>query len=312
MKAVGYGTWWNQYGSQDLGLVIARARQTGFIITKWGFWTQFDAFRRAGLRIGIERYSYPTQPQAEAQMLAEGLRRGADFAVINAEIEWESTPAGTMRAFLAEFRRLAPTAELYASVDTRGGRTHLPFQRELAREITAWMPMIYPKAFAQSPAQAFRSSLESGQDFAGRPVLPTLQTYENIGPSEVSAQMAEVARRRLAGAQSYTVGHASGPEWQAYVLSIPAPPEEDEDMTWLDEKIVGFDGRPIRFKVLAGGPPSYPTQERELTRREHLTLDQLGILVDPGEEFANKVNELQQAYLNKHQANAGLHEPVGP
>jgi len=235
MKAEGLWSWWNQFGFQPFDLCVYRAKQVRGIIAKWGYWPQFDAFKAAGIRIGIERYAYPNQPEAEAQMLAEGINRGAEFAVINAEVEWEQLSARPMEKFIAEFRRLQPNAELYASVDTRGNRTRLPYQTVLGQHVTAWMPMIYPKAFRPTMppgavAAAFRDCLDSGQSFWGKPVLPTIQTYDAIGPLAVREQVAEAERRGLLGVGAYTVGHATQDEWVAFRDSgqeVPVPPEID-------------------------------------------------------------------------------------
>lgn len=307
MKAAGWGTWWNQYGSVPLDQCVARARGLDFVVVKHGYWRAFDAFRAAGLRVGVERYVYPTQPAAEAQMLAEGIRRGAEFAVINAEVEWEAQSADPMRALITDFRREAGGAvEIYASVDTRGGRTRLPYQLVLGREITAWMPMIYPGAFQQTPAGAFTACLAAGQDFQGKPVLPTFQTYDSVGSSVVSAQMEEIKRRGLPGGQAYTVAHATPDEWGAFRRQISE--QEDPDMAWLDEKEIGFDGRPLRYQVLVGGPPGYPVAVRELTRREWLRLKALGLVIDESTRIGNVLDSLHQQWIEKHVANAGAHE----
>ncbi len=156
MNARGKWTWFNQYGSQDFGMIIRRAKAINIqgIITKANHWAAFDAFKAAGIRLGVERYTYPSQPVREARYLADGIDRGAEFAVINAEVEWERAGAGggdAMTILIAEFKRLHPLIEIYASVDTRGSRTQMAYQQVLGREIKAWMPMIYPKAFFNPP-----------------------------------------------------------------------------------------------------------------------------------------------------------------
>ena len=221
--AEGRWAWWNGYGTLSVAPSVQRAKDAALdgLIVKWGHWETWEAFRRADVPLAVERYVYPHQATLEARRLAEGIDRGARFAVINAEVEWETLGPEPMRQLIAEFRRRKPAAELYASVDTRGGRMALPYQRVLAEHVAGWMPMIYPKAFRPSQpsgyiGQAFRDALD-GNDFGGKPVLPTIQTYDQIGAGAVSAQIAEVRRRRLPGFQAYTISHATDTEWAVLV-----------------------------------------------------------------------------------------------
>lgn len=56
-------------------------------------------------------------------------------------------------------------------------------------------------------------------------------------------------------------------------------PSAEEQM--LNDIITGFDGKPLKFKVLLGGPPNYPVEERTLTYGEYLRLEAFGLLVKP-------------------------------
>ena len=240
MKAAGLWSWWNQYGSVRLADCVRRARQMegqGGVIVKANYWTAFNAFKNAGIRVAVERYTYPDQPLVEAGYLADGIRRGAEFAVVNAEIEWENagnTGGVAMTQLLNELERLAPGTEVYASVDTRGNRMSMPYQNVLRGRCTGWMPMIYPKAFFFPPFQptrhvtaAYRNSLDV-RNFGGLLVFPTMQVYDNIGVQAVNLQLAEVNRRELPGAQSYTICHATNSEWAAFIAGIPSVPDVPE------------------------------------------------------------------------------------
>jgi hypothetical protein len=213
-------------------MCVQRVKAAGLagVIVKYGYPQIHQAFADAGILWATERYTYPYQPTVEAAWLAEDVARGAQFAVINAEKEWESLPAGPMQQLIDRFQELQPHTELYASVDTRGNRTNLPYQRVLGANIAAWLPMIYPLAFYPGKpmgyvASSFRDCLDGGKSFQGKPVLPTIQTYGNIGAGAVEQEMAEIRGRGLPGCQAYTVGHATGVEWQAFSNGIP---KEDE------------------------------------------------------------------------------------
>ncbi len=218
--AAGRWAWWNQYGTAPLALCVQRAQAARLrgVIVKWGYREARDAFVRGGIAWATERYVYPDQPEVEARRLAEDIAAGARFAVINAEVEWEPLDAEPVRRLIAEFRRLQPAAELYASVDTRGSRTTLPYQRVLAEHIAGWLPMIYPGAFGQPVREAFAAALDvPAMRAATLPVLPTIQTYGGIGASIVREQIEEVRRRGLPGYQAYTIAHATDEEWSELV-----------------------------------------------------------------------------------------------
>jgi hypothetical protein len=239
VAAAGRWSWWNQYGSVPLDVCVRRAKEGRLagVIVKQGYPDVRRAFVDAGIPWATERYVYPNNPQNEAERLAGDIAAGARFAVINAEVEWQSRSGSLMDSLLRRFRELQPTAELYACTDTRGARMELPYQRELAHVVTGWMPMVYPLSFYPGRGRdfverAFRDCLD-GKDFRGKPVLPALQTYGDIGADAVAAQVEEVRRRRLPGCQAYTVCHATDREWAAFVAGNEH--EEEVDMERLEE-----------------------------------------------------------------------------
>lgn len=244
MKASGFWSWWNHFGNVPLETCVDRAKRlNGGVIVKWGFWDAFNAFKQAGVPVAIERYVYPTQPLLEASRLADGINRGAEFAVINAEVEWETQPARPMEELIARFRSFHPDIELYAAVDTRGTRTSLPYQRVLGQHIAAWMSMVYPRAFrphmpAHMVSAAFRDCFDMGQNFYGKPHVPIIQTYDRIGAAAVVEQLDQVARRGFPGVSAYTVCHALAQEWSAFVAGQGGGNEvTEEEFQVLQEKV---------------------------------------------------------------------------
>jgi hypothetical protein len=211
---------------------VQRARDAGLrgVIVKSGYSEAQRAFAEAGVAWASERYAYPDRPEAEGRRLADDVAAGARFAVVNAEVEWESLDAGPMQRLVAEFRRLQPSAELYACVDTRGRRSTLPYQRVLAGQVAGWIPMVYPRAFRQTVSDAFAAALDAAS-FDGMPVLPVIQTYDGIGAATVADQIAEVRRRGLGGYSAYTIAHATDAEWAEVVRDArPGADEEEDDM----------------------------------------------------------------------------------
>lgn len=278
MKAVGRWAWLNNYSIPVTAELIRRARMVEGVIIKYGMLTERFLLEAASIRWAVEAYVTPGQTQLQGEQLADWYDQGAEFIVINAEAEWEQESAHSMQTLISVIRNhtVRGDPEIYASVDTRGGRTSLPYQKVLRNNAVAWMPMIYPKAFQQSVPAAFVSSLDRGQDFGDIPVIPTIQTYDEIGRIPVTRQLAEIERRNLPGCQAYTIGHATPEEWQEFVQGYE---KEDTDDMWLDQKIIGFDGQPVLFEVLVGGPPSYPTQKREMAHKEWIQASEFGLLI---------------------------------
>jgi hypothetical protein len=229
----GRWAWWNNYGNVPIAQCVQRAKaaQLDGVIVKQGFDNERNHFATAGVPWATERYVYPDQAQAEGRRLAGDIARGARFAVINAEAEWETLDSAPMLALIAALRAAAPTTEIYGCVDTRGNRTELPYQRALAQHATAVIPMIYPKAFQQPVALAFSAALDN-HNFRGLPTLPAIQTYDNIGAQSVADQLAEVRRRRLPGYQAYTIAHATTDEWA--VIAADAAPSPAERLAALN------------------------------------------------------------------------------
>jgi hypothetical protein len=230
--AEGRWAWWNQYGPLPIATCLRRAQEARLrgVIVKQGYPEARDAFAQAGIDWAVERYVYPDEPEAEARLLAGEIARGARFAVVDAEAEWESLGPEPMQRLVAEFRRLQPDTELYGCVDTRGGRTALPYQRVLAEHAAGWMPMIYPGAFGQPVREAFAAALNVGAiRESPLPIMPAIQTYGGVGPALVAEQIAEVRRRGLAGYQAYTIAHASDEEWAVIVR------DGEDEMGAIDE-----------------------------------------------------------------------------
>lgn len=246
MKAEGTWAWWNQYGNIPMETCLRRSHQVDGVIVKAGFWNEFDAFKNEGIHLGVEAYVKPSTVAFDANLLVEGVRRGAEFIVINAEVEWDHTD-GTAMSTLISMIRQHTQAEIYASVDTRGNRTHLSYQQVLGREATAWMPMIYPLAFYEHrPSgyvqQAFVDCLDRGQDFRGKPILPTLQTYGNIGAEAVQQEIDECKRREMSHGQAYTICHARLEEWQKIAGVFQGPDDEMQEALEMHEAILQVSG----------------------------------------------------------------------
>lgn len=274
VAAEGRWAWWNQYAPLPIETCVARAVAAkdvvhGVIVKAGYYRVAALPFIEAGIPVAADSYVKPDHPLAWGSHLGTAARDwGAKFAVINAEHEWESLSAGEARAAMVllvmAVRDAGFQGELYASVDTRGTRVTLPYQRVLLEETVGFMPMVYPKAFRPSmPDGAVSLAFEDCLDgivFRVKPVLPTIQTYGGIGEAAVREQLAEVERRRLPGCQAYTIGHATDAEWAAFVPAWTGEEEETmlplavlrEEGDWLNRAWVTDGFRRYWYKSPAG------------------------------------------------------------
>src|SRR6187397_3379180 len=80
------------------------------------------AMRRAaterGLRLGVHGYvgKDGPRPKTEAEAFARAIEiAGADFAIVNAEVEYEESSAPDSKAFVKRYRQLVPGLKSYFS-----------------------------------------------------------------------------------------------------------------------------------------------------------------------------------------------------
>ena len=254
MRAEGPWGWTNNYAVMPPAQIVERAKQAGLrgLILKV-FDPDFEATvaecQKAGLEYAVENYVYPIRAAYEGKWLAEAYNRtNASFIVVNAEVEWETAPSDAMGSLLSAIVSLAPNAEIYASVDMRGGRNFLGYQEALRRVISGWMPMVYPLAFYPSRPEgyvesAFRDAVIDSRD--GLAAFPTIQTYGDIGFNDVRRELEEVLNRGLPGVSFYTIEHATDEEWHQVELAMRykgwpwSAPLSKPDLDVLLEQLVG-------------------------------------------------------------------------
>ena len=213
----------NGYHNAEPGEVVRRAQLAGLdaLIIKYGDPAFERAITAAGISWGVERFAYAAQAELEGAMLADAVDVGAAFAVANCEPNddggWGDPGAETaIRSLIDAFRVRHPGVPLCIAADLRRGRSlDAPFVREAARGgIDGWMAMVYPKAFGQSPREAFDAAY-AGPYYLGLPCAPVIQTYDAPGPLLVLEQIAEAKGRGAASLSIYVVETASDDELRA-------------------------------------------------------------------------------------------------
>jgi len=177
------------------------------------------AVKANGFKLGAEIYAYGRKPEAEGQVLARACREGADFAVVNAEVEWEGTTytAGRVQSYenairlVRAFRDAKPAGRIYACVDTRGSRPEQPYQKGFVRAgIDGWMPMVYPEAFYPDHSFGFiqRTFDECFKTLHSAPYYPVIQMYGGMDYQDTLAQIILCWRYACEGVGLY-VAHNS-------------------------------------------------------------------------------------------------------
>ncbi len=213
----------NGYHNLPAAEVIRRARLAALdgVIIKYGDPAFEQEIAAAGILWGVERFAYASQAAREADMLADAVAAGASFAVANCEPNdgggWADDGAAVaIRALIDRFRARCPHIPLHVAADLRPGRgLGAPFVLEAARAgIDGWLPMVYPQAFRQPVAAAFDAAYP-GPSYLGLPCAPVLQTYDDVGPELVAAQVSEALRRGARAASIYVVETASDDELRA-------------------------------------------------------------------------------------------------
>lgn len=234
------GAWINQYALPAPDTFMDRAEDVDYLIIKYGLVSYEKMAVEAKkpwlaevmAELGAGSQNAFTQPQLFASRLAsQATQPGCVGAVLNLEEAdggWHNDNGTGTRALILDFRRrlAGKSMMLYASLDTRGNRPDYPYQRVCAELCDGVMPMVYPKAFGQSPQVAFNASINPKvlARWQNR-IFPTIQTYGGIGAGPTFEQL-QIARQ-FNGVNVYTLGHASSSEWTIVaahkLASEPAP-----------------------------------------------------------------------------------------
>lgn len=222
------GAWINQYAQPPL----ERLLDVAYVVIKYGLAQYEQAARDAQVpwlaeRMGEVGVGLPALSFAETfgQQLAEQANQpGCIGAVINleeADGQWHTDDGVQTLKLVRKFREVCPDKPLFASIDTRGNRPDYPYQRVLAAQCEGVMPMVYPKAFEQAAQKAVAVSLTAlfRDAWRGKPIIPTIQTYDGIGALTVANTMAYLSASSIEGISAYTMGHATTHEWSAFLTT---------------------------------------------------------------------------------------------
>lgn len=217
--------------------VVAKAVSlglAGLLVKGWdgsNYWTQIESIiklaHNAGLVIGAWGYSYGSDPTGEAAAAKKCLAAGADWLVIDAEVEYEKNP-GRADTVLAAFKALG-AALGYSSFGLPRYHPGFPWQK-FSKACDVVLPQVYWGDFGMKMDVALSQSLSDLGPY-GLHVAPAGQLYGNVTEDDVirfanlseavglsgvsywSWQHAGEARLAAVGAAGYKKGSDTVSDW---------------------------------------------------------------------------------------------------
>ncbi|WCK52461.1 S-layer homology domain-containing protein [Aneurinibacillus sp. Ricciae_BoGa-3] len=196
----------------DVNAMIAQAKKLGVtgVIIKFangslkgdpvsqGYMAQFKKyaapFKAAGFQVGGWIYQYLTDVPGEVDACSQAIQAGADFIVLDAEVELKGKGAQ-----VAEFGQLLrskypDTLLALSSFAIADYHPEVPFA-QYNNFVNAMMPQIYWDDMGWTVDKAFKASIASYQKF-GKPIAPTGQSYSTAQPEDIArfVQLSQAAK----------------------------------------------------------------------------------------------------------------------
>lgn len=221
---------------------------TGLLVKAWdsvNYWSQFDRIaapaRAVGLTMGAWGYSYGNKIAGEITAMERAVTAGADWLVIDAEIEYESgagnTMANTLFAAIAASSSLSSLKLGYSSFGIPSYHSSFPWSTFSAR-CHAALPQVYWGDFNMAPARALAKCLSECSSY-GLPVAPVGQSYGPVMPEEITAFGAAAKTAGCSGISFWSWQHATDAMLTAIkeVRMVPdVPTWKTEAVQWLYQK----------------------------------------------------------------------------
>jgi len=138
-------------------------------------------FKDAGLRVAAWGYLYGYNPQGEADAAVEAIRAGADWYVIDAEIEFEPSHRPEKENIKKAKEFCAALNEKYPDIPKGFTSFAIPQYHPLpyhifAEYVDVMMPQVYWHAIGWGVDETFEKSYNQWEEF-GLPVSPVGQAY---------------------------------------------------------------------------------------------------------------------------------------
>jgi hypothetical protein len=234
----GHGMWiWQMEKTEggNLDAIAARAQATGigtvFIKAADGTtpWDQFSdllvgGLHQRGLRVCAWQFVYGDDPEAEAQLGAAAVARGADCLVIDAETRYENKYGAAQRYLTTLRGAIGPSYPVgltsFPYVDYHRGFPYSVFLGPGGAQ--ANLPQVYWKAIGGT-VDAVSAHTYAHNRVYPAPMAPLGQSYDNT-PGAEQQRFREVWAGYGAGGLSWWSWQATSPEgWSALAAPPPAP-----------------------------------------------------------------------------------------
>lgn len=197
--------------------IIATAKEIGAtgVVIKCAdgatIWPQFaqvaPAIKAAGLVLGAWAYVYPADPQGQAAALVDAVAQGAEFLIVDAEIEFEAAHMDTCAEALGDaVRALLPYTIIGYSTFSEP-RVHRAFPYPA---FSTWCDFAAPQVYWGDAGMAPHAMLDNClADFAafGKRVFPVGQAYPQVTAAEIAMFSAHCVERWLQGVSWWSLQH---------------------------------------------------------------------------------------------------------
>lgn len=205
----------------NVGDIIAAAKDlglTGLLVKAWDgsrYWTQLDriagAAGSAGLTVGAWGYSYGNNISGEIQCMERAVRSGADWLVIDAEIEYENRngpqKAASLSSAISSSATLKNVKLGYSTFALPAYHSAFPY-REFSAFCDVTLPQVYWGDFGMSPEDSLRDCVRQYGQF-GLPVAPVGQSYGSIRSGEITRFIKTAGELGLPGISFWSWQHAN-------------------------------------------------------------------------------------------------------
>ncbi|MCG9969788.1 hypothetical protein L9W92_17440 [Pelotomaculum terephthalicicum JT] len=183
----------------------------GLLVKGWdgsNYWSQVESIvekaHNAGLILGAWGYSYGAKPSGEAEAAQRCVAAGADWLVIDAEVEYEHYPSRA-QAILKAFKSLGVPLG-YSSFGLPSYHSGFPW-RMFSDACAVAIPQIYWDDFGMTVDSALSRSLADLNAY-GLPVAPAGQLYGSVTNDSI-ARFADICQNAgLPGISYWSWQHA--------------------------------------------------------------------------------------------------------
>ena len=210
----------------DVAAIVSKAKDlglSGLIVKAWdgaSYWSQIEKIigpaHAAGLLVAGWGYSYGTNIPGEVAAMEKAIKAGADWLIIDAEVEYENV-SGRVRA-ISLFNALAASPAGNATIGFSSfafPESHPGFPWDVfAGHCQVNLAQIYWGEFKLSPDAALARCLSQNAKY-GLPVAPVGQCYGTITPAEITAFGAAAKTAGCSGLSFWSWQHAADTMFQA-------------------------------------------------------------------------------------------------